>query len=137
HRNGAIGDYVWQFPQGGMDKGEAPREAALRELQEETGVLPSQVTELGSTDDWLYYEFPTDFKHSEKARGKIGQRQKWFAFLLQGSDDQIDLEADDEVEFSDWRWGTLKGAVDLIVPFKRNVYERIACEFEAFSKPHE
>lgn len=137
HRNGAKGKFVWQFPQGGIDKGEAPESAALRELQEETGIVPALATILGSIDDWLYYDFPTDFKNSEKARGKKGQRQKWFALLFNGTDDQVDLEADDHVEFSEWRWGTLAEAVDLIVPFKRKVYERIACEFALFAKPHE
>lgn len=137
HRNNSPTDYVWQFPQGGIDKGENPRAAALRELQEETGVVPELVSELGTIEDWLYYDFPTDFKHSEKARGRKGQRQRWFAYSFLGTDDQIDLEADDEVEFSEWRWGTLDEAKDLIVPFKRNIYERLACEFAGFANPKE
>jgi putative (di)nucleoside polyphosphate hydrolase len=137
HRNISLTDYVWQFPQGGIDKGEKPRAAALRELQEETGVVAALVSELGTIEDWLYYEFPTDFKHSEKARGRKGQRQRWFAYSYLGTDDQIDLEADDEVEFSEWRWGTLDEAKDLIVPFKRNIYERLACEFAGFANPKE
>ena len=137
HRNNTLTPYVWQFPQGGIDKGETPHKAALRELQEETGVPPALVTNLGTIEDWLYYEFPEEFRQSKKARGLLGQRQRWFAFLFHGSDKQIDLEADDEIEFSEWRWGSLEEAKDLIVPFKREIYERLACEFAGFAKPHE
>lgn len=137
HRSNSPTDYVWQFPQGGIDEGEKPREAALRELQEETGVVPSLVSELGTIKDWLYYDFPTDFKHSEKARGRKGQRQRWFAYQFNGTDDQIDLEADDEVEFSEWRWANLAEAIQLIVPFKRDVYARLAREFADFANPRE
>ena len=137
HRNNSPTPYVWQFPQGGIDKGEIPYEAALRELQEETGVLPNLVSDLGTIEDWVYYDFPPEFQQSKKARGRKGQRQRWFAFLFLGNDDQIDLEADDEVEFSEWRWGTLEEAPNLIVPFKRAIYERLACEFAGFAKPQE
>ena len=135
HRNNSPTKFVWQFPQGGIDKGEKPKQAALRELQEETGVTPDLVEKLGKTKGWLYYDLPAEFRKSKKARGRKGQRQKWFAYRYHGTDDQIDLEADDHVEFSEWRWGTLQEAQELIVPFKREIYDRLACEFAGFANP--
>ena len=136
-RKNAVTPHVWQFPQGGMDRGETHEEAALRELHEETGISPALITKIGEIEEWLYYDFPTQFKHSEKSRGKKGQRQRWFAFLFHGDDKDVDVDAHKPVEFSDWRWGSLEEAYELIVPFKREVYARLACEFAGFSKPRE
>ncbi len=137
HRMGATGRHVWQFPQGGMDAGETSLGAALRELYEETCVRSDHVTLLGKIDDWLYYDFPAEYLKSGKARGRKGQRQRWFAFLFHGDDTDIDLTAIPPTEFSEWRWGGLDEAVEHIVPFKREIYERLSYEFESFAKPHE
>jgi len=137
HRINSSGQHVWQFPQGGMDKGETPLGAAVRELYEETGVKPETVKLLGKIDDWLYYDFPADYLNTKKARGRKGQRQRWYAFLFTGKDDQVDLDAVPPTEFSEWRWGKLSNTPKLIVPFKRKIYERLADEFEGFAKPHE
>ena len=111
-------DYRWQFPQGGVDKGEAYDAAAFRELKEETGVSKARL--LLMTPGWLVYDFPPGYKKKDWR----GQRQKWAAMLFTGDDEKdIDLEADDHQEFDDWRWGELEEAPDLIVPFKRDVYE--------------
>jgi len=137
HRMGGIGPHVWQFPQGGMDEGETPMGASLRELYEETGIKPEYVTLLGKINDWLLYDFPADFRKTKKAHGKLGQKQRWFAYRFEGTDDQFDLEAVPPTEFSEWRWGNLDETPGTIVPFKRKVYERLVCEFAAFAKLHE
>ena len=113
----------WQMPQGGVDAGEDITVAAFRELKEETGVSSARL--LFVTPGWLTYDFPKEYK-KKKWRG---QRQKWAAMLFEGEDSEIDLEADDHQEFDDWRWGELEEAPDLIVPFKRPVYEELIAAF--------
>ena len=115
----ATDDYRWQFPQGGVDEGEDYKNAAFRELREETGVSSAELIAL--TPGWLVYDFPPDYP---KKKWK-GQRQKWAAMLFTGSESEIDLQADDHQEFDDWRWGELEEAPSLIVPFKRKVYEEL------------
>lgn len=118
----------WQFPQGGIDAGEAVETAARRELYEETGVRSVEL--LGSIADWVAYAFPADHGGSKQARGWLGQKQRWFAYRFTGTDDEVDLAAHGEQEFDAWRWGPLSDACDLIVPFKRPAYERVV---EAFT----
>ncbi len=116
-------DWRWQFPQGGVDKGEAYDAAAFRELKEETGV--SKATLIMMTPGWLAYDFPPGYKKKDWR----GQRQKWAAMLFEGDDGDIDIAADDHQEFDDWRWGELEEAPSLIVPFKRDVYEELVAGF--------
>lgn len=117
---------AWQMPQGGIDKGETPIEAACRELREETGVKPKHVTVLGETADWLPYDLPPEVL---PYRGKYrGQTQKWVLMRLDTDEDVIDLSLED-VEFSDWRWMTGQDLLALIVPFKRDIYARVLSEF--------
>ena len=125
--------HAWQMPQGGIDEGEAPRAAALRELHEETNVPADAVTLLGETRDWLAYDLPPDvMKQAWKGRYR-GQRQKWFAFGLTGDVSAIDVDAPGgghhKPEFEAWRWERLEALPDLIIPFKRPVYERVVKEF--------
>jgi len=132
-RFGHNGPYCWQCPQGGIDDGEAPEHAAGRELWEETGTRLEHVTPLGEIQDWLYYDFPPEYRGRKITKKWRGQRQKWFAFRYHGPDEAFNLTTHGEQEFSEWRWGQLHEAPGLIIPFKRTVYERVAVEFERFA----
>ena len=120
------GEFAWQFPQGGIDRDEDLIPAAMRELMEETGV--SSVRLLAITPGWLLYDFP-DGVQRKKGRNWRGQKQKWVAMLFTGEDGEVDLFADDHVEFQDWRWEELEDVPALVVPFKRGIYDEIV---EAF-----
>ena len=132
-RAGAEGPYQWQMPQGGIDRGETPQQAAFREMEEEIGVKAAHVDLLEEAADWLYYDFPTEVRASMKQRSRyLGQRQKWFAFRFKGRDSDIRLDMH-APEFSDWRWGALDTAADLVIPFKRATYEEVARRFKRYS----
>jgi putative (di)nucleoside polyphosphate hydrolase len=127
------GPYQWQMPQGGVDRGEKPYDAAIRELEEEIGVRAEHVDLLEETPDWLYYEFPIDVRTKMKPRGRyLGQRQKWFALRFKGRDADIRLDTHTP-EFSDWRWAALDTAPGLVIPFKRPTYEEVVRRFKKFS----
>jgi putative (di)nucleoside polyphosphate hydrolase len=112
----------WQMPQGGIDKGEEPKQAVLRELQEEVGTGKAEI--LGEMEDWVTYDLP---KHliGVAFHGKYrGQKQKWFALRFTGTQADIDLNTH-EPEFADFKWVDLKELPDLIVPFKRDTYRQV------------
>lgn len=118
---------AWQMPQGGIDPGEAPRAAALRELEEETGTANVEV--LAEAPGWLKYDLPPDLqKHAWKGKWR-GQRQKWFAARFLGEDSEIDILGVAKPEFARWRWVDADEVPSLIVEFKRPVYEAV---IEAF-----
>jgi putative (di)nucleoside polyphosphate hydrolase len=127
------GEYSWQMPQGGIDDGESPYEAALRELYEETNVR--SVSMLAEAPDWLSYDLPADIADTAWKGRYRGQTQKWFALRHEGDDAEIDVDApgggEHRAEFRDWRWARLETTPDLIIPFKRKVYEGVV---EAFSR---
>ena len=125
------GAFQWQMPQGGIDEGETPHEAALRELEEEVGVSAKLVDVLEETSDWLHYEFPADVRRRMPGPF-IGQRQKWFALRFKGSDSDIRLDRHTP-EFDAWRWARLSDAPSAIVPFKRPVYEAVAERFRPWA----
>ena len=122
--------HAWQMPQGGIDKGEEPWPAALRELHEETNIR--SVERLGEIADWLQYDIPREIV-GQAWKGKYrGQTQKWFAMRFTGDDSEIDLAHPAgalEPEFSAWRWEPMQNIPSLVVPFKRAVYERVVREF--------
>ncbi|WP_091533538.1 RNA pyrophosphohydrolase [Fontimonas thermophila] len=115
---------AWQFPQGGIQRGESPRDALFRELYEELGLRPEQVQVLGVTAGWLRYRLPG--RHLRRSRGRvcIGQKQKWFALRLLGPDDAVRLDATDKPEFDGWRWVDYWHPLSEVVEFKREVYRR-------------
>ena len=120
----------WQMPQGGIDKGEDPLRAALRELYEETNI--SGVSLLAEAPEWIYYDLP-DEALGIALKGKYrGQRQRWFAFRFTGKDSDIDVTHPGDghpAEFDKWRWEKLETLPDLIVPFKREAYLKVVDAF--------
>ena len=131
--------HAWQMPQGGVDAGEVPYEAALRELHEETNVR--SVSLLGEAPEWFCYDIPTPLAGLAWKGRYVGQRQKWFAFRFLGDDSEIDVErpggGKHKAEFGAWRWDRLARVPELIVPFKRKVYEQVADAFSAYAVPEE
>ncbi|WP_299926663.1 RNA pyrophosphohydrolase [uncultured Pelagimonas sp.] len=120
---------AWQMPQGGIDKGEDPQTAALRELEEETGVSADLVTIEAQTDGWIAYDLPHDIVPKIwKGRFK-GQEQKWFLLRFHGRDDHINIDVE-HPEFSKWCWLAADEVLEQIVPFKRGVYEQVMAAFK-------
>ena len=124
---------AWQMPQGGIGKGESPRQAVLRELSEEIGTGKAEI--VAESAGWLAYDLP------EALVGKVwrgryrGQRQKWFALRFTGSDADIDLRRRRNPEFRDWKWTTIESLPALIVGFKRRIYEEIVADFRHLAAP--
>lgn len=122
---------AWQMPQGGIDEGEKPREAAYRELMEETGVTRDKVEFVGKTHGWVTYDLPPELLGKVWGGKYRGQKQKWFLFRFKGQDADVQI-ATEHPEFATWRWILADEMVASIVPFKRAVYEQVIRSFRAY-----
>ncbi len=119
----------WQMPQGGIDPGEDPETAALRELEEETGVTPEMVEVIAPSREMMRYDLPPDLL-GKVWKGKYrGQEQCWYLGRFLGTDTDINLNAHEPAEFGEYRWVKPQELPDLIVPFKREIYEKLVAEF--------
>jgi putative (di)nucleoside polyphosphate hydrolase len=130
-----IDGHIWQFPQGGINKGERPLAAAFRELREETGI--TNATLLAELPGWLGYELPRDLLGIALKGKYAGQRLRWFAMRFEGDDDEIDIAHGGNMkpEFDDWRWAKLDEVPTLALTFKRPVYETLVEQFAEYARP--
>ena len=114
---------AWQLPQGGIDKGETELEALYRELEEEVGLAPEQISLLAKTPKWLRYELPIEHIRRKQKPTCIGQKQVWYLLKLVSRDTDISLNLHNKVEFDDWKWVDYWSPVDEVINFKKEVYE--------------
>jgi putative (di)nucleoside polyphosphate hydrolase len=122
---------AWQLPQGGIQEDEEPVQAALRELQEETGISADQVELIAECSGWLAYELPREMWNSKTGRG---QAQKWFLFRLRDKNMKIVLDMGDEVESRAWRWMKLSELAEITVVFRRDIYRQLVGMFASHLK---
>ena len=127
-----IREHSWQFPQGGIDKGESPEQAMYRELFEEVGLESQHVRILGRTKNWLRYEVPTHWIKREWRNSYKGQKQIWFLLRLTGRDCDVSLRASGHPEFDAWRWSDYWIPLDSVIEFKREVYRLALNELANF-----
>ena len=123
-----INTEAWQFPQGGIDKGESVREAMYREHQEETGLNKGSVEIVSISKRWLVYHIPHVFQRQKKKFD--GAMQKWYLLKLIGEESSVNLNATGHAEFDDWKWGDKDTAIKSVIRFKRDVYKSIFKEFK-------
>ena len=121
----------WQLPQGGIDEGEHPRAAILRELAEEIGTDRAEI--IGEHPDWLTYDLPPELLGRSLGGRYRGQKQRWFALRFTGADTDIRLDLDPHPEFASWRWARIEELPSLAVSFKREVYQVLAQSFARFA----
>ena len=127
-----IRTHSWQFPQGGIDRGESPEQAMIRELHEEVGLKPEHVRIVARTRDWLRYEVPDRFIRRDARGFYKGQKQIWFLLQMVAPDHHLNLRATDHPEFDAWRWNDYWVPLDVVVEFKRGVYEMALTELSRF-----
>ncbi|HWL56492.1 MAG TPA: RNA pyrophosphohydrolase [Paracoccus sp. (in: a-proteobacteria)] len=119
---------AWQMPQGGIDEGETPYQAALREMTEETGITPNLVDVLAESPDWVTYDLPAELLGKVWKGRYGGQQQKWLALRFLGADSDVNIQTR-HPEFDRWQWMLAGDLVARIVPFKRAVYEQVFRDF--------
>ena len=117
-----IREHSWQFPQGGIDKGESPEQAMYRELYEEVGLQAQHVRILGRTKNWLRYDVPSHWVKREWRNSYKGQKQIWYLLRLTGRDCDVSLRASGHPEFDAWRWSEYWVPLETVIEFKREVY---------------
>jgi putative (di)nucleoside polyphosphate hydrolase len=122
---------AWQFPQGGINRGESPEEALFRELHEEVGLTGESVAILACTRGWLRYRLPKDFVRKGQNRVCIGQKQKWFLLRLLADDAEVRLDQNAKPEFDHWQWVSYWYPLNQVIAFKREVYRRAMKELAA------
>jgi putative (di)nucleoside polyphosphate hydrolase len=122
---------AWQMPQGGIDEGEEPWTTALRELEEETGIAPHLVQRIACCPERLRYDLPEEWRPNLWGGKWLGQEQDWFLARFLGRDSDVDI-ATEHREFRDWRWVEPHQLPELIVPFKRDLYQRLLEEFAPY-----
>ena len=127
-----IREHAWQFPQGGINRGESPEQAMFRELHEEVGLLPEHVKILGRTREWLRYDVPKNWVRREWRTTYKGQKQIWFLLRLVGRDTDVSLRSSEHPEFDAWRWSEYWTPLDGVIEFKRGVYESALTELARF-----
>ena len=127
-----IHEHSWQFPQGGIKRGETPEQAMYRELYEEVGLRHEHVCILGRTKDWLRYDVPIHWVKREWRGSYRGQKQIWFLLRLVGRDSDVSLRACNHPEFDAWRWNHYWVSLDAVIEFKRQVYELALNELARF-----
>jgi putative (di)nucleoside polyphosphate hydrolase len=127
-----IREHSWQFPQGGIKRGESPEQAMFRELHEEVGLMPQHVRILGRTRDWLRYDVPTHWIRREWRDTYKGQKQIWFLLRLTGRDSDVCLRSSSHPEFDAWRWNHYWVPLDAVIEFKRAVYVQALTELERY-----
>ena len=127
-----IRTHSWQFPQGGIDRGETPEQAMIRELHEEVGLKPEHVRIVARTRDWLRYEVPDRFIRRDARGFYKGQKQIWFLLQMVAPDHHLNLRATNHPEFDAWRWNDYWVPLDVVVEFKRSVYEMALTELSRF-----
>ena len=121
---------AWQMPQGGIDQGEDPRAAAVRELEEETSI--SDISVIAEYEGWLTYDLPEEL-HGKVWKGKYGgQSMKWYVMRFHGNDADINIDTP-QPEFSEWKWTAITNLPEMIVPFKKELYQTLADKFSHFA----
>ncbi|GAB2849942.1 hypothetical protein GCM10027277_17650 [Pseudoduganella ginsengisoli] len=127
-----VREHSWQFPQGGIKYGETPEQAMYRELEEEIGLRAEHVKIIGRTRDWLRYEVPDHFIKREIRGHYRGQKQIWFLLRMCARDNDVNLRLTDHPEFDAWRWHEYWVPLDVVIEFKREVYQRALQELSRF-----
>jgi putative (di)nucleoside polyphosphate hydrolase len=127
-----VREHSWQFPQGGIKYGETPEQAMYRELEEEIGLRQEHVKIVGRTRDWLRYEVPDHFIKREVRGHYRGQKQIWFLLRMVARDNDVNLRLTDHPEFDAWRWHDYWVPLDVVIEFKRDVYQRALQELSRF-----